>query len=38
MTVIPTKARVQEHTYAKERKGESIYRIVDAETKREPGG
>jgi len=35
MTINPTGARVQEHIYASERKGEIIYRIVDPATKRE---
>merc|ERR1719461_2278872 len=35
MTINSTKARVHEHIYANERKGEIIYRIVDAETKKE---
>ena len=35
MTINPTGARVQEHIYASERKGEMIYRIVDPATKRE---
>jgi len=35
MTINPTKARVEEHIYASERKGEMIYRLVDAGTKQE---
>ena len=35
MTINPTGARVQEHIYASERKGEIIYRIVDPATKKE---
>jgi len=35
MTINPTKARVEEHIYASERKGEMIYRIVDSATKQE---
>jgi len=35
MTINATGARVQEHVYANERKGEIIYRKVDPETKRE---
>jgi len=35
MTINSTGARVQEHIYASERKGEIVYRIVNSETKRE---
>jgi len=35
MTINPTGKRVEEHIYASERKGEIIYRLVDAATKRE---
>merc|ERR1712127_1074392 len=35
MTINATKARVEEHIYASERKGEMIYRLVDSATKRE---
>merc|ERR1712241_748950 len=35
MTINPTGKRVEEHIYASERKGEIIYRVVDAATKRE---
>jgi len=35
MTINPTGARVHEHIYASERKGEMIYRIVDDKSKKE---
>jgi len=35
MTINPTGAKVHEHIYASERKGEVIYRIVDPATKKE---
>merc|ERR1712127_462096 len=35
MTINPTGAKVHEHIYASERKGEVIYRVVDPATKKE---